>query len=130
MRLFLTVVMAGGGRNRRGLCSHPLAAALRRRRFGRHGRGFGILGAAFSTTATMPVMGTALWRARSENDPDRHARAAGAGRRRFACRHHPSEASINLAREAQGLPQFIVPLCLTAIVQRFLLLAASGLSIT
>ena len=30
-------------------------------------------------------------------------------------------ASINLAREAQGLLQFVVPLCLTVIVQWFLL---------
>jgi hypothetical protein len=86
------------------------------------GEVFGILGTTFYAILTMLVMGITLWRARSE----RAIKIAmfvllapiavilligmsqGGGR-------------IDIAREAQGLLQFIVPLCLTVTIQWFLL---------
>ena len=86
------------------------------------GEVFGILGTIFYTVVTMLVMGTTLWRTRSENaiwiamlvllTPIAGILLIGITQ---------SGASINLAREGQGLLQFIVPLCLTVVVQWFLL---------
>jgi uncharacterized membrane protein len=86
------------------------------------GEVFGIFGSIFYAVVTMLVMGITLWRARSENAiwiamlvllaPIGAILLIGIAQ---------GGASINLAREAQGLLQFVVPLCLTVIVQWFLL---------
>lgn len=86
------------------------------------GEVYGILGTIFYTVVTMLVMGITLWRTRSENAIwiamlALLAPIAGI----LLIGMTQSGASINLAREGQGLLQFIVPLCLTVMVQWFLL---------
>ena len=86
------------------------------------GEVFGILGTMFYAVVTMLVMGITLWRARSERAikiamiillaPIAVILLVGITQ---------GGARIDLAREAQGLLQFIVPLCLTVVVQWYLL---------
>jgi uncharacterized membrane protein YesL len=86
------------------------------------GEVFGILGSILYAAVTMLVMGVTLWRARSERAiwiamlvllaPIGAILLIGLTQ---------SGVRINLAREVQGLLQFIVPLCLTVMVQWFLL---------
>lgn len=86
------------------------------------GEVYGILGTIFYTVVTMLVMGITLWRTRSENAiwiAMLALLAPIAGILLIGITQ--SGASINLAREGQGLLQFIVPLCLTVMVQWFLL---------
>jgi hypothetical protein len=126
MRLFLMVLFAGAVSVAAGIAvvyvaTHWLPRFDDAASVGM-GEVFGILGTIFCTVVTMLVMGITLWRARSENAIwiamlVLLAPIAGI----LLIGIIQNGASINLAREAQGLLQFIVPLCLTIMVQWFLL---------
>ncbi len=86
------------------------------------GEVFGILGSIFYAAVTMLVISFTLWRTRSERAIwiATLVLLAPIGAILFIGIIQGG-TSINLAREVQGLLQFIVPLCLTVMVQWFLL---------
>ena len=86
------------------------------------GEMFGVIGSIFYTIVTLLVMGITVWRARSEwaikvamlvlLAPVVLILLIGMAQ---------SGARFNLGREVQGLLQFVVPLCLTVLIQWYLL---------
>jgi len=84
------------------------------------GEVFGILGSIFYAVVTMLVMGITLWRARSAIWIAMLVLLAPIGAI-LLIGITQGGSRINLAREAQGMLQFIVPLVLTVVVQWFLL---------
>jgi hypothetical protein len=86
------------------------------------GEVYGILGSVFYAVVTMLVMGITLWSARTERAiwiamlvllaPIALILLIGIVQ---------SGTHINVARDGQGLLQFVVPVCLTVTVQWFLL---------